>query len=212
MKFSTFIRENPVGMLLFAIVGGVLSTLLYELFKPGEKPTSPIAAPSVTRVETPSYAFSPCVPGQPVLLNKDAFALRFLAIEDGEIVRKAMESSPSDYARKISAYVQSGEVSRVRSPAAALTVHLYGISSDQTPTEIPLLDGNQTCMRMVSVSRMQDLELRIVIPISSEQGSPERSVLFPRRLFEHHQMSGCAPNRRLFWPIPPRRGKICTVG
>ncbi|MDB5578505.1 MAG: hypothetical protein JWR80_3681 [Bradyrhizobium sp.] len=213
MSFSRFIRENPIGMLLFAIVGGVVSTYLYETFKsqPNEKSdNSP--PPVVSSLGGGSNPFGQCSAGQIVPTTAEIFLLRFVAIEDGEAVRKVMESSPNDYARQISVNVRSGAISRLNLPAV-VTVHIHGISGSRIPTEVPLLREDNTCARMVTVSRINDAEARIVIPMGSNQNSSEGSILFPRRIFETSPNARvCAePTFALAYPTETRQNMYCGL-
>lgn len=209
MRFSTFIRDNPVGMLLFAVFGGLVSTYLWETFKPPSmvKPESYEQSP---RGGVPP--FSQCLPGQVIVPASDAFLLRFVAIENGDAVQRAMESAPDDYARKIRDSIRAGEISRLKTAASA-TVRLYGVPTSRIPVEVPLLNEKNICIRMVTVTPADDAEARFVIPFGISEASPEGSILFPRRAFETSpNVRVCVePTFVLAYPTETRQNMYCGI-
>ena len=167
-------------MLLFAVFGGLVSTYLWETFKPPSmvKPESYEQSP---RGGVPP--FSQCLPGQVIVPASDAFLLRFVAIENGDAVQRAMESAPDDYARKIRDSIRAGEISRLKTAASA-TPRLFTWSLPAAyQWKYPCLNEKNICIRMVTVTPADDAEARLSFLLASVKRH-QKAVCLPRRALE----------------------------
>lgn len=120
-----------------------------------------------------------CIVGESVRPTASTFLLDFLVVEDGPAVQAIVSKSPeANHGAELLRAITSDEVKRF-SGAGQLSVGILGIASQGFPSQVPYLQGSNTCQGMAA-TRVDDGVLKFLVPVQGAQYQGQSSIVLPR--------------------------------
>lgn len=133
----------------------------------------------------PGKTILSCTTGQHVAPTYATVHVRFLGVQDGESLRAIMQKPAGSSQDKHTSILEAISTEKVKrlSEGGVLTVTLGGVVySDEVPSEVPFLAGDNICQRMVQLQRSSDGTLVTSISIQGGRLLSQASLVLPRAM------------------------------
>jgi hypothetical protein len=196
---------------IFAIVVPILAALYYIVVISKNRDE---VGPIINEVLGKNLV-SPCVEGKLILPAANNFQLKFIAVEDGAVVRSILQNArvnrSKNHNEEIMDAVRAGTARRFAG-SELLMLRIRGLASANQSGNVPYFFGEDICKGMIAVTLTSDSGLTAKIPISGVQLA-QAGIVLPRSLFEFSSRAQLCytPTFKLAYPTDRNQNAWCEA-